>query len=79
MAFEYNDNTGSLFQNDKEGNPKRPDYRGKAKIDGKMLNISAWIKETKKGGKFLSINFQPDEEKPAQKPKPEIANEDVPF
>lgn len=79
MAFEYNDNTGSLFQNDKEGNPKRPDYRGKAKIDGKMLNISAWIKETKKGGKFLSMNFQTEGDQPAQKPKPEIANEDVPF
>lgn len=62
---------GVLFKNDKNGNEKRPDYRGSAVIDNVDFNISAWIQAAKKdGSKFMSLKF---EAKPAAlaKPKPQ--------
>jgi hypothetical protein len=60
MAYEMREGSGSLFKNDKDGNEKRPDYRGDALINGEVLEISAWIKEGKKG-KFMSLSFKPKE------------------
>jgi uncharacterized protein (DUF736 family) len=63
---EYDPNMrGVLFKNDKKGNPKRPDYRGTAVIDNVDLNVSGWIKESKKdGSKYMSLSFE------AKKPLP---------
>lgn len=54
MSFQYQPGSGSLFTNDKEGNDKRPDYRGDINIDGKNYRIAGWIKEGKKGA-FISL------------------------
>lgn len=56
MAYEDRDNSGVLFKNDKGGNDRRPDYRGKAMVNGRKVEISAWIKEGNKG-KFMSLSF----------------------
>ena len=62
---------GVLFKNDKQGNDKRPDYRGSCVIDNVDMNISAWIKASKKtGDKFMSLKF---EAKRAAPPKPKAA------
>ena len=37
-----------VSQNDKGGNPKRPDYRGEVKFLGKTYELAAWRK-TKQG------------------------------
>jgi len=59
---------GVLFKNDKNGNDKRPDYRGSAVIDNVDFNVSGWIKASKKdGSKFMSLSF---EAKKAAPPKP---------
>lgn len=58
MSYEHKDGSGALFKNDKQGVEKRPDYRGDCKIDGKVLEISAWIKDGAKG-KFMSLAFKP--------------------
>jgi len=44
-----------VSQNDKGGNPKRPDYRGEVKFLGKTYELAAW-KRTKQGTdrKFVS-------------------------
>ena len=68
MSYEQKDNSGSLFRNDKQGVEKRPDYTGKGKVNGAEVRISAWLKESKNGGKYLSLSFQeprPREDKPA--------------
>ncbi len=69
MAFEQRDNSGALFKNDKGDNPARPDYRGDAMIDGTTYEMSAWIKEGKKG-KFMSVSFKTKgDDKPRDKLK----------
>lgn len=50
---------GVLFKNDKQGNEKRPDYRGSCVINNVDMNISAWIKTSKKSGdKYMSLKFE---------------------
>ena len=68
MAFEPKDLTGTLFRNDKGDNPKRPDYRGDCKIGGRVLKISAWIKDKADGGKFMSLAFEDKAVVPAVPP-----------
>lgn len=66
---ESRDNSGTLGKNAKkyppEGQPKPdkwnekwPDYKGKCIVAGKEYWLSAWAKESKTGGKFLSLSFQ---------------------
>ena len=53
MAYEHEDGTASLFQNDyKEDGDKRPDYTGKGKVEGGMKEFALWKRETK-GGKTM--------------------------
>ena len=56
-----NNNKGVLFNNDKQGNEKRPDYTGSINVDGKEFKLSAWIKDGKSGNKFMSLSVQPKE------------------
>jgi uncharacterized protein (DUF736 family) len=76
--MQYDNNmSGVLFKNDKKGNDKRPDYRGTAVINGVDLNISAWLKASKKtGDKFLSLRF---ESKTAAPPKRAPVMDETPF
>jgi uncharacterized protein (DUF736 family) len=55
MAYELREGQGSLFKNDKGDNPRRPDYRGSIMLDGIEYTLSAWLKEGRNGGKFLSL------------------------
>ena len=61
MANQYDPNMrGVLFRNDKQGNEKRPDYKGSAVINNVDMNVSGWIQSSKKtGDKFLSLKFEP--------------------
>jgi hypothetical protein len=57
MAYELKPGQGTLFRNDKDGNDKRPDYRGELCLpDGSTLKLAGWVKEGKKG-KFLSLSI----------------------
>jgi hypothetical protein len=40
---------GVLFINDQKNNPKSPFYKGQMMIDGKLIQISGWKKETDYG------------------------------
>jgi uncharacterized protein (DUF736 family) len=54
-----NNMTGVLFKNEKEGNDKRPDYRGHCEIQGFEYVISAWINESSNGAKYMKLKFEP--------------------
>ena len=85
MSEFDNTNRGVLFRNDKQGNDKRPDYKGKANINGTDVRVSGWVRQSKDGqSKFLSLSFEPVEEtsKPvAKKPTPvaDPAFDDIDF
>ena len=76
--FEQRPGSGILFKNNKkpEGS-KQPDFTGTGKLlDGTEFQVSAWIKEGKSGGKFLSLGFQPPFVPTQQPPK---LDDDMPF
>lgn len=65
MAYEQRDNSGSLFKNDKKTTEAQPDYRGEAMVNGQMMWMSAWLKTSAKGTKFMSFSFQPKDQQQA--------------
>jgi uncharacterized protein (DUF736 family) len=52
--MEY-DNTNKvvIFKNDQKGNEKAPSYKGKLNVEGKDYEISLWVKESDKAGKYF--------------------------
>lgn len=82
MSFEHKENSGSLFKNDRRETENHPNYKGDGLINGKEVWISAWVKETKTGSKFMSISFQNKNDVNAvssSKPVVEFEDEDLPF
>lgn len=54
MAFEMKDNTFTLFDNDKKGNDRAPDYRGRGLINGEEVKVAVWKRTGKTGVEYLS-------------------------
>jgi uncharacterized protein (DUF736 family) len=82
LAYELKSGQGSLFKNDEKLTEAHPDYKGTCMIDDKKFYISAWIKESREGIKYMSLSIQPPLQKSSAltKPrKPERDDEDVPF
>lgn len=50
-----NTNRGTLFKNDKKETEKQPDYKGKINVKGQDFYLSAWIKTSKDGNKYMSL------------------------
>lgn len=71
MAFEQRDDSGVLFKNTyKNAGDNKPDYKGKGMVNGKLVEIAAWVKEGAKG-KFLSLKFsEPREQQPDDRQQP---------
>lgn len=93
---QYDDtNRGVLFKNDKQGNENRPDYKGSINVNGQELWLSAWLKTSQAGNKFMSLSVQPKEQQqgqqpqyagngqpqvsPPQNPQPAFDDSDIPF
>ena len=56
MAKEYdNTNSGVLFRNKKRMKETQPNYTGSINIEGAEYWLSAWLKETKDGERFMSL------------------------
>jgi len=55
--MENKPNSGAIFKNDKKGNDKAPDYRGKVNVNGKEMEVSLWVNEGK-NGKYFAAKFQ---------------------
>ena len=63
--MEYdNTNRGALFRNEEKTEEKHPDYRGNLNVDGTELWLSAWVKTSKKGTKYMSLSVKPKQDKP---------------
>lgn len=87
-TYQMKDMSISLFPNDKGDNPKRPDMRGDALIDGTEYKVSAWWRDTKTGQKMLSCKVELPRDKQASEPQapskpgaslPDNLLDEVPF
>ena len=80
MTYD-NTNSGALFKNDKKQSDKHPDYRGQVNVNGTEFWLSAWIKSSKAGAKYMSLSVQPKEgSAPATKPAGnDFVDDDIPF
>ena len=59
-------NSGAIFKNDKKTAENQPDYRGKINVDGKMWEISLWVKEGQQAGKYFSASIKEPWVKPEE-------------
>lgn len=58
MAKQYdNSNSGALFKNAKKVDESQPDYTGECEVGGVKHRISAWLKTSKAGKKYMSLAF----------------------
>jgi uncharacterized protein (DUF736 family) len=63
---QYDDsNRGALFKNDRKESEKHPDYKGSINVAGHDYWLSAWLKESKDGKKYMSLSVQIKDGKPA--------------
>jgi hypothetical protein len=77
MAFEKRDNSGAIFKNEKVTSDKAPGYTGYILIGGTEYELSAWVKEGKKG-KFFSLAVKPKQES-RDDYKPPAEGSNLPF
>jgi uncharacterized protein (DUF736 family) len=76
-----NTNQGALFRNEDKTEEKHPDYRGSINVGGVDHWLSAWIKTSKKGSKYMSLSVKPKNSDNAQpkKASAQALNDQVPF
>ena len=55
-------NRGVLFKNDRKESEKHADYKGEMNVNGTDFWLDAWIRESKKGTKFMSLSLRHKEE-----------------
>ena len=72
---QYDDELrGVLFKNDRKATERDPDYTGEAQIRGEKFWLSAWIRESKGGRKYMSLSLTPAE--PEQAGSTRVAREE---
>lgn len=77
-------NSGAIFKNTKT-KENQPDYRGKVNVNGKDMEVSLWVKESKTGTKYFSASFQEPYVKPVsqevinQNTAQDLADNDLPW
>jgi len=57
-TYKHKKNSGSAFLNDKEGNEKRPDYKGSTDIDGEDYYVALWHRESGSGKEYYYISLE---------------------
>lgn len=65
-----NTNKGVLFKDDKRTNERAPEYTGTINVRGLDYKLSAWVRESKTGKKFLSLAIASPALKPKKEEKP---------
>lgn len=90
MSEQYDDrDRGALFKNDDKQSERHPDYKGQINVGGTEYWISAWLKTSKGGMKYMSLAVTPKQARehksgtanpPARTaaPEPEFSDE-IPF
>ncbi len=63
-------NSGTLSKNTRKAKPTHADYVGSIDVDGRQYYVDAWVKDSKSGGKFLSLSLKPKQDKAAEPDMP---------
>lgn len=79
MAYEMKDLQGSLFVNDKQGNDRRPDMKGKILINGQTYWLSAWKQQSQQGQTYLSLKAELSQGATAAPAAPKPQDDGFPF
>ena len=81
MADYNKTNTGTMSANQKKREGKQdPDYTGKLDVEGVDYWLSAWIRKSSTGSKFLSISLKKKEPKIVNAVEAnEVDTNDMPF
>jgi hypothetical protein len=86
MSDYDNTNRGALFKNNDKTEETHPDYRGNINVDGTEFWLSAWLKTSKAGMKYMSLSIKPKNADTAQSKKsasggarPHDFDDQVPF
>jgi hypothetical protein len=78
MAYD-NTNRGALFRNRQHEQDTDPSYTGTINVGGTDYWLSAWLKTSKAGEKFMSLSVKPKQAAKAR-PIPGRSDEDsIPF
>ena len=100
MAGSY-PNSGALFPNNRATNPKAPAWQGDIEFDADLLRslvatakagkpikvrLAGWVRQTKNGDDFISLNGSIPQERQAEAPRPQPRqaagadlDDDLPF
>lgn len=85
MAYEMKDNSFTLFANDKKGNDKAPDFKGKGLVSGVEVRVAVWQRKSASGIEYMAGSIEevvkPDlPEKPAESDKEVVkVDDEIPF
>ncbi len=89
MSYQKKDGQGAMFQNDKQGNANRPDWRGDVLLNGVEYEVAAWNKQTRGGKDYFSLSVKPkqargERQQPQSAPPPRESGDpgfdsDTPF
>ena len=81
MAYEQKEGTVTIFTNKHKTNDKAPSHVGTAKIDGRELDISLWVRETKTTPpkKYFSGTIKPKRVSEPSAPDQPPSDEEIKF
>ena len=79
MTTYDNTNRGALYRDDKKTEPEDRDYSGTINVDGTDYWLSAWIKTSKAGRKFMSLAVKPKNETKQSETKQSKPDFDTPY
>jgi hypothetical protein len=85
MAWEHKEGQGSVKENDKGDNPRRPDWKGDGMWGGVVYDIAIWRGSTKDGVRKYDFKIAPkvadhqQERVPSAPPMRRDMDDEIPF
>lgn len=77
MAYIIKENTFTLFENDKRGNDRAPDFSGKGQIGGKEVRVSVWKRTSASGVEYMSGSISDQTPQKPQQEQPAVTEDDT--